>query len=219
MSLTNDYLFNHPEIKIVQDDEMFRINTDTQVLGEFIEVYRNDTVLDIGTNNGALLLYASLFNPKKLIGIEINEKAIDLAKKNLENNGVKNFEIINGDIITYSNDLVDVIICNPPYFQTRKEDRGQNKFKALAKHEGYLTLSALAKSIARNLKDNGTLYFLFLTSRLAEVFREFDLVNLKIKQLKFVYDDRKENSNVVLIKAVKNGNDGLNVLKPVIITR
>ena len=54
--ITLDYLPNHPEIKLYQDDKMIRINTDTQCLGEFIKVYKEDTVLDIGTNNGALLL-------------------------------------------------------------------------------------------------------------------------------------------------------------------
>ena len=50
MSERIDYLPNHPNIKLYQDDEMFCINTDTMVLGEFIEVYRYDTILDIGTN-------------------------------------------------------------------------------------------------------------------------------------------------------------------------
>ena len=48
---------------------MFCINTDTQVLGEFLNIYKQDVVLEIGTNTGALLLYASKFNPKKMIGI------------------------------------------------------------------------------------------------------------------------------------------------------
>ena len=76
MSITKDYLPAHPEITVYQDDEMFRINTDTMVLGNFMEILHKDVVLDMGTNNGGLLLYASLSKPKKLIGLEINEKAL-----------------------------------------------------------------------------------------------------------------------------------------------
>ena len=65
MSRRLDYLPNHEEIKIYQDDEMFCINTDTMVLGEFLDIKKKDIVLDIGTNTGALLLYASKFKPKK----------------------------------------------------------------------------------------------------------------------------------------------------------
>ena len=60
-----DYLPYAKDIKIYQDDEIFRINTDTHLLGKFIDIHRKDVVLDIGTNTGALMLYASLFDPKK----------------------------------------------------------------------------------------------------------------------------------------------------------
>ena len=42
---------------------------------------------------------------------------------------------------------------------------------------------------------------------------------LIVKKLKFVYDVNKDNSNVVLIKAVKGAKEGLIVEKPIIIDR
>ena len=183
--ITLDYL-PRTNIQLYQDDEMIRINTDTEVLGEFIEVYRNDIVLDMGTNQGALLLYASKFKPKKLIGLEINKRGCDLATKNMELNNIPNYEIINGDIITYTSTPVDVIICNPPYFKTDEHNKGNNKFLAIAKHEGDLTLDKLIASIKRNLKDNGTLFFLYMTPRLDEVLAELNKNNLIPKVLKFV---------------------------------
>lgn len=217
--ITKDFLPKHPEICIYQDDEMFRINTDTMVLGEFIEVYKDDVVLDMGTNNGALLLYASFFNPQKLIGLDINQDALELANKNLKMNNINNFELIHGDITTYKRDEVDVIICNPPYFKTKKELLCDNKYKALAKHETELTLDKLILSLRRNLKNHGTLYLLYLTSRLEEVMFELKKNKFKVKVLKFVYDKNKKNSNVVLIKAVKGGKVGMIVEKPIIIER
>ena len=216
--ITLDYL-PRTNIQLYQDDEMIRINTDTEVLGEFIEVYRNDIVLDMGTNQGALLLYASRFTPKKLIGLEINQRGCDLAKRNMELNNIPNYEIINGDIITYTADPVDVIICNPPYFKTDEHNKGNNKFLAIAKHEGDLTLDKLILSIKRNLKDNGTLFFLYVTPRLDEVLYELNKNNIIPKVIKFVYDHNKKTSNVFLVKAVKNAKKGLVVEKPIIIER
>ena len=213
------YLPKHKDIKVYQDDELFKINTDTEVLGEFLNIYKEDTVLDMGTNTGALLLYASMFNPKKLIGLEINSKALELCKRNMEENNIKNYELINDDIITYQNDLVDVIICNPPYFKTKEDNKSNDKFKNLAKHESSLTLDLLVKSISRNLKDNGTVFFLYLSSRLDEVILEFKKNNLTIKEMKFVYDTNKEYSNVFLVRAVKNSDMGMVVEKPIIIKR
>ena len=172
MSRRLDYLPNHEEIKIYQDDEMFCINTDTMVLGEFLDIKKKDIVLDIGTNTGALLLYASKFKPKKLIGIDINEKALELAKENMKLNNITNVELIHADGNTFrNNEEVDVVIFNPPYFKTPSSDKGSNKYLALAKHEDNFPLESMIQCVNRNLRNNGTLYFLFQTTRLNEVLK------------------------------------------------
>ena len=219
MAITKDYLPKHKDIVMYQDDTMFRINTDTMVLGEFLDIKKTDTVLDMGTNNGALLIYASMHKPKKIIGLDINEEALILARKNLEINNINNYELINDNITTYSGEEVDVIICNPPYFKTNKEMLCENEYKQIAKHEVKLNLESLVLSIRRNLKNYGTLYFLFLSSRLQEVMNEFKKNKLRIKKMQFVYDVNKDYSNVVLIKAVKGGSMGMVVEKPIIIDR
>ena len=70
-----DYLYNS-DIKIYQDDDMFKMNSDTRNLGEFLSFNKNDyTILDVGCNNGALLLYA--FKRKKAkhyYGVDLNDK-------------------------------------------------------------------------------------------------------------------------------------------------
>lgn len=218
-SLSLDYLPNHPDILIYQDRRMIRINTDTEVLGEFIEVYKEDTVLDVGTNNGALLLYANRFNPKKLIGIDINEEAIKIARLNMSLNKIDNFELKVCDAMEYSSEEVDVIICNPPYFKTKENNLSDNDYLNLAKHETRFTIKGLINTAYKNLKPNGVFYMLFQTSRLQEVLYELYIKHFSVKQIKFVYDENKEYSNVFMIKCVKHGLVGLNALKPIIIKR
>lgn len=56
------------------------------------EVEKNRVVLDVGCGNGALLFYINGIKPmKKLIGVDVSEKALTLAKEN-------NIETIKGDI-------------------------------------------------------------------------------------------------------------------------
>ena len=220
MSRRLDYLPNHEEIKIYQDDEMFCINTDTMVLGEFLDIKKKDFVLDIGTNTGALLLYASKFKPKKLIGIDINEKALELAKENMKLNNITNVELIHADGNTFrNNEEVDVVIFNPPYFKTPSSDKGSNKYLALAKHEDNFPLESMIQCVNRNLRNNGTLYFLFQTTRLNEVLKVLNEKKLVVKKMQFVYDENKENSTVVMLKAVKGAKEGVLVQKPRYITR
>ena len=217
MNLKLDFLPNYPEIKLYQDKDMICINTDTMVLGEFLEVYRYDTILDIGTNNGSLLLYANRFSPKKLIGIDINKEALEIAKKNMELNNITNYELIHTDANTYVGEKVDVIVCNPPYFKSTKDSIISSKNFVLAKHEDSLPLDNLIKTIKKNLKQEGKLFFVYQSSRLQELIEVFNKYKFKIKVMKFVYNVNKKNSNVVLIKAVNGGKLGLEVNKPIII--
>lgn len=220
MSIRLDYLPNHEEIKIYQDDEMFCINTDTMVLGEFLDIKKKDIVLDIGTNTGALLLYASKFQPKKLVGIDINGRALELAKENMKLNNITNVELIHTDGNTFKyKEEVDVVIFNPPYFKTPSEDKGNNQYLALAKHEDNFSLESMIQCINRNLRNNGTLYFLFQASRLNEVLKVLSNKKLVVKKIQFVYDENKEYSTVVLIKAVKGAKEGMLVAKPRYIIR
>ena len=214
-----DYLPNHPELKIYQHKKMIKINTDTQVLGEFIEVYKEDVVLDIGTNTGALLLYANMFKPKKLIGLDINEEALKVCEMNMKLHNIENYSLICDNAMTYVGEEVDVIVCNPPYFKTDESNKSNDKYLNLAKHESEFTLEGMIKTAYKNLKLNGKFYMLFTSQRLSEVFLLLNKYHFEVKLLKFVYDENKEYSNVFMVKAVKHGLSGMFVEKPIIITR
>ena len=161
-----------------------------------------------------------MHKPKKVVGIDINEKALALAKKNMEINNVENYELIHADGNTFRyNEEFDVIVFNPPYFKKPLKDGALNKYLALAKYEDNFKLEAMINTVNKNLRNGGTFYYLFQTSRLNEVMIELYKKKLVIKKLKFVYDVNKEASTLVLIKAVKGAKEGLVVDKPIIIDR
>ena len=55
MSLKLDYFIDE-NIQLYQDDEHFRFNTDTKLLAKFVRLKKQERVLDIGTNNAAILV-------------------------------------------------------------------------------------------------------------------------------------------------------------------
>ena len=132
MQSKSDYLPN-TNLLIKQHPEMFRMNTDSKLLGQFMKIKKSDTVLDLGCNNGVLMMYASLHEPKHLYGVDLFEEALNLAKENLEANGITNFDLIQGDATEVKLPNVDVIVCNPPYFKTVDEHRkNDNPYRAAA---------------------------------------------------------------------------------------
>lgn len=188
-----------------QADGMFKMNTDTHLLGEYLTVRKNETVLDIGTNNGALLLYASRFNYKELIGVDINEKAISLAEENMKYNGVK-ASLFALDVRELKINQVDVIICNPPYFNYR--DTNKNVDLKNARHETTLNLDDLFRCYNSLLKDSGRVYMIHRSQRIIEIINTAAKYNLKINKMQFVYDKRCKNAKAVLLE-IRKGKSGL----------
>ena len=52
-----------------------------------------------------------------------------------------------------------------------------------------------------------------------EVVLELSKNNLTIKEMKFVFDEQKDNSNVFMVKCVKNAKMGMNVKKSLVFSR
>lgn len=215
--LTLDYLPG-TDIYIYQHKKMFRMNTDTALLGNFMQIHEGEKVLDIGTNNGALLLYAKAYNPGLLIGVDIQEKACEIARKNMAYHNLQNIRIIQGDIKSLTLEKVDVIVSNPPYFKVPNLQRvNENEAIRIARHETHLTLQELIHCVDRLLKDGGRFYLVHRSDRIVDIACALREAKLEIKQIKFAYNEQKEDARSVLIEAVKGANIGCRVLPPKII--
>ena len=212
---TLDYLPN-TDIYLYQDSDMFRMNSDTRYLGEFIDIKKRDVVLDIGTNNGALLLYANKLGCKKLIGVDINEKAIEICKENMKLNKVSNYELYNCRVQDLDIECVDVIVCNPPYFNSGKTK--ENVDIAKARHSNELSVFELLESSKRLLKENGKFMMVYKSFDVVNVISLLDLLGFGITKLKFIFDENKEESSCFLLEAVKGRKHNTKVIKPILIS-
>ena len=165
-----DYLPNHPDFKVVQHKDMYHFNSDSARLGEFFEVKENESLLDVGTNNGVLLVYASMKGCHDLTGIDINKKAIKIAKKTLRINKIK-AKLIAKDYKEYEVlKKYDVIVSNPPYFTSYDEkEKSQNANIKIARHDESLSLNDLIIKSKELLKEDGRLYLIYPYVRLEEI--------------------------------------------------
>lgn len=85
-------------------------------------------ILDLGTGTGCIAIaLAKAFPDAEVIGIDISEQALSLARENAENAGISNAKFIKGDITSLDiNGTFDIIISNPPYI-TLSEISGMRK--------------------------------------------------------------------------------------------
>lgn len=71
---------------------------------------------DVGCGWGPIgITLASEYNDKKIVMVDINERAVELAKRNARNNNVKNVDIFQNDLLTgFENETFSALAVNPP---------------------------------------------------------------------------------------------------------
>ena len=200
--------------EFLQDDSLYKINTDTVSLGMFLDPMIRKTVLDIGTNTGALLLYALHQGADRLIGVDIHEDALQIASENLKRY-TDNYQLICQRIQEVRIDPVDVIVCNPPFFEMNNVTE-DGYFKE-AMFEESLPPEELFLSFRRLLKDNGEIYLIYQADRFPELYELCLKHRLKIMKMQYVHDISSPHALRVLLKLKIGKMSKLKVKNPVLI--
>lgn len=217
MSLKLDYFIDE-NIQLYQDDEHFRFNTDTKLLAKFVRLKKQERVLDIGTNNAAILVYLDHFNVKELVGVEVLEETSKLAQKNADTFIKHPCKIVNLPIQEYEDDLFDVVVSNPPYFKLNANQKPETlTYRHLGRMEENLTLEELMLHANRLLKSYGRFYFVHRPNRLNEINKVLYENHFSIRNIQFAYDHRDNKVKSVLVEAIKESNCDMNVLEPIYI--
>lgn len=92
------------------------IDYGSRVLIEAIDIKEAAQVLDVGCGYGPMGLSAAYLASKGHVTmIDVNERAVQLAKENADLNGIKNVTILKSDLFAaVKGKMFDVILTNPP---------------------------------------------------------------------------------------------------------
>lgn len=153
---------------------MFNFSLDTVLLANFCTVQKDlNQIVDFGTNNAAIPLLLSRRTDKKIIGVEIQEEAVELAKKNIEINDLSHqIEIVHSDIQDYvkNQKKVKLVVCNPPFFKVgEKSNLNENEYLQIARHEIKIDLDGIVKSAAMILDNKGRFAMVHRPDRMIEI--------------------------------------------------
>jgi methylase of polypeptide subunit release factors len=76
---------------------------------------RVDTCLDVGCGSGVQAFLAARHS-ERVVGIDVNERALELARLNAELNGIENVEWRLGDLFApVADERFDLVVSNPPF--------------------------------------------------------------------------------------------------------
>ncbi len=151
-------------MKLLTHPDVYEPSDDSYLLADVLKNYGNlegKDVLDIGTGTGILALVAAQ-KGASVIASDINDKAIEIAKKNAALNDVK-IEFRKSDLFENIKEKFDLIVFNSPYLPVN--DKINFLIEMAWNDDG--TIEKFFEEVDAHLKDDGK--FLILLSSLTKI--------------------------------------------------
>ncbi|MGX6978004.1 tRNA1(Val) (adenine(37)-N6)-methyltransferase [Vagococcus elongatus] len=208
-------------VQIIQSPEVFSFSLDAVLLAHFAKVPKKGVIVDLCAGNGAVGLFISQKTNGKIIGVELQERLADMAKRSIQLNDLEEqMDMLAIDLKETTRyipkDSVDLVVCNPPYFKELPTNtKNPNPHLAIARHELHTNLEEVIAMSAGLLKMNGKFSMVHRPERLVEILQLMDKHLLTPKRLQFIYPKKHKEANVLLIEGIRNGKSGgLKILPP-----
>ncbi|MCX7823381.1 MAG: methyltransferase [Syntrophobacterales bacterium] len=219
---TKDTLF-HGKLVVYQYSRGYRFSIDAVILAGLTNSTSQDIVIDLGTGCAVIpLIMACRGKAKKIIGVEIQEDLVNIARRNVEENGLNQIvEIRHVDIRKvrdyFEPESFDVVVSNPPYRPVKTGRVNPETQKAIARHELLLTLSELMEASAYLLKDGGSLSIIYPAWRLDDLIITASLYYLRPKRLTCVHSSAESPAQLVHMIAKKKGGREMFIAPPLFV--
>ena len=110
-------------LRLKVDERALIPRFETEIIVDYIinSDIKKKKILDIGTGTGAIALsLAKNIDKSFVMGSDIEDKALSLAKENKDFTNISNVDFVKSDLFKNINGRFDLIISNPPYIN--KED-------------------------------------------------------------------------------------------------
>jgi len=223
--------------KIIQDKTKFCFGTDAVILANFASLKNINKILDIGCGNGIIpILLCEKKETLQVTGLELQKESALLAYENSKLNNLESrFKIINDDVLNiktiFKGAKFDAVITNPPYVKLGGGILNEADPLSIARHEIKCTLEDIIANSAYVLNHKGQFFMIHRATRLSEIIFTLKKYNLEPKRIQFVHSikptfgepTKKEDliniseANMVLLEAVRGGNEFCKVLPPLIL--
>lgn len=210
--------------RIHQPENGYRFSIDSVLLADFATPLCGNSVLDLGTGSGILLLLLARRCEvlQKGLGVEIQRTLWEIACRNIEENG------FGGRLLAVRCDLrkdvpglaprsVDLVISNPPYRKIGKGRRNPDRRQEIARHEVACTLEDVFSAAGKYLAPRGRLAIVCPSHRLHEIFALGFSTGILPETVRFVHPRPDEPANRVLVAGSRQKSPEPAVLPPLVV--
>lgn len=200
--------FQCKQFSIEQDKCAMKVNTDSMILGSWVEVDAQTRILDIGTGTGILaLMLAQKAGPEAVIdAIELDADAAAQARENvLASPWAENINTCQGCVLSQAPARqYDLIVSNPPYFEGAKSSSnaysGQSDVRKQARQSDSLSSDALFQWVAAYLEKHGDFYCLYPADAIQQLIPNAEAAGLYCHSLMWVQSQSNKPAYVAALR-------------------
>lgn len=210
-----------------QHEKGYRFSIDAVLLAHFVEVKKEQRILDLGTGSGIISLILLYLHGKLLIrcsGLDLQKPLLQLAEKNITaNNFAHKNKLYHCDVKDIRQHLTagsyDTVVCNPPFYPASSGRKNINEESKLARHQITATTDDFLAAASFAIRNKGEVYFIYPSDLYADFILASARHGLVAKTSRFVYSypQSEKGARLVLIKCRKNGGSGLEIKSPLYI--
>lgn len=211
------------KLRIFQKKKGYRFSLDALLLAHFVRLKKRDHIIDLGTGSGVIaIIIARREECAKVVGIDIQEELVDMAKRSVHlNNLNEKVKILHGDIKNIANLLAagsfDVAIFNPPYRKLKSGRINPNNEKFVARHEIKGSLHDFIKASGYVLKKSGRAFIIYPATRMVELLSSMRIAGIEPKRMRMVHSHDASRGEFVLMEGIKSAREELEVLSPLFV--
>ena len=217
--------------RIVQDTEAFCYGIDAVLLSAFAKesIKKGYRVLDLCSGNGIVpLLLAAKTEAEEICGLEIQEEAVELARRSIFlNQEEERMEMLTGDLCKIMelrkkngerlSHRYQIVTANPPYMQSDLQNPESKKL--IARHEILCRFQDVARAAGFALESGGKFFLVHRPKRMAEIISILREKGLEPKRLQMVHSFMEGEAKLFLLEAVRGASVELRILPPLILYR
>lgn len=202
---------------IYQNDNNFKYTFDSLALSSFAR--EKGTVVDLGAGFG-ILGFRLVDKSEKIINVEVNSDAVKLLELSTVENGlqdkVTNYVCDVKKIDTILNrQVADVVITNPPYFNSGKKP--ENEKIRTARHSD--ELNAFFEAADYVLKNSGRFYAVLPVERMVDAIVGLRQNHIEPRRILLMKKNNDSQSMRFLIEGIKSAAKGMKIKDLVLYTQ
>jgi len=205
-------------LRCLQPRQGYRFSVDAVLLAHFLTPQPEARILDLGAGCGVVSLILSHRWPTaNLVALELQPRLAEVVRRNVAINSLASrVTVLEGDCRRIADLLppnsFDWVAANPPYYPTASGRHNPETERSQARHEILGGIGEMAQAAAFALKTGGRAAFVYPAARIELLLSALRDNGLAPKRLRMVHAYPGAEAGLVLVEAVKDGGEGLEVL-------